>query len=560
MTSPTTSDPAVRDRALLDVVCYLVLTILVWGVSAFRRGLWQDDVQALGLAFARAQSHWTRMFRPDSSPLRRLTVLPSALANATPYPIEALQILSAATWLGMGLLAGWIVNLLLPNRRLTHFLVACLTLTATSDYLTASMVPLAYNVAAACLLAAIGCAMVLLDRGKPIALIASALLLASSLWNMDVALPATPFAVLLFIWVSGWRLTKRLAALLTAWTVVLIPVAIVEWIFLHDRSGYAAVAITSMSPLSIAIRAIRLWLENFAPWRWAFARPEWYPRPPAVISMTSMAIGSLLAAIVFLFTLHRKTDAEEGGNRFGYAALFAAMAFAANAAYAPIHLSEFHYRTHILSRAWASATIGIVAAWAMSHRRVALRLAGWVIATAFIFLGTWGGMERQDLFLATWDQHQRELSSILTAAPSVRPGTNVILRSQPTPDRYLATEADYLTESWLHLLYEQPELGSIRITPERGTACRATAAGLECWREGRAACVANGTCTPSRFPYETLLIMDYDYGSNSYRLLPSLQGDPFARGHEVDAMRYRPEAVILRQPLTTRQRRILLMR
>jgi hypothetical protein len=550
MTSPTIRKPA--DRALLDVLCYVVLTTLVWGVSAFRRGLWQDDVQALGLAFVRSHRPWLRMSGPDSSPLRRLTVLPSALANITPYPVESLQILSAAAWLMMALLAGWIVSLLLPNRRLTCFLVVCLTLTASSDYLTASMVPLAYNVAAVCLLASIGYALLWLDRGTPIALIASALLLASSLWNMDVALPAIPFVALLFLWVSGWRLTKRLAALLAAWTVVLIPVAIVEWIFLHDRAGYAAVAITAMSPRAFAIRAIRLWLENFEPWRWAFARPEWYPRPPAAISMTWMAIGSLLAAIVFLFALRKKKDAEGGG--VGLAVFFAAMAFAANAAYAPIHFSELHYRTHILSRVWASAAIGIVAARAMAHRRRPVQIAGWVIAIAFIFLGTWGGMERQDLFLATWSQHQRELSSILTAAPSVRPGTNVILRSQPTPDRYLATEADYLTESWLHLLYDQPELRSIRVTPERGTGCRATTAGLECWREGR----AEGTGTPDHCPYEALVIMDYDYRSNRYHLVPSLRGDPFVRGHESDAMRYRPEAAIIRQPLTMRQRRILL--
>src|ERR1700760_4415470 len=149
MSSPILREPAVRDRTLPDVVCYVVLTILVWGVSAFRRGMWAGDVQALGQAFVRAHRAWPAMFRPDSSPLRRLTVLPSALADATAYPVEMLQLLSAAAWLGGGLLAGWVVSLLLPGRRLTCFVVICLTLTATSDYLTASMVPLAYNVAAA---------------------------------------------------------------------------------------------------------------------------------------------------------------------------------------------------------------------------------------------------------------------------------------------------------------------------------------------------------------------------------------------------------------------------
>lgn len=558
MSSPVPREPAVRDRTLPDVFCYVVLTILVWGVSAFRRGMWQDDVQALGLAFVRSHRPWLKMLGPDSSPLRRLTVLPSALANSTAYPVETLQILSAAAWLAIGLLAGWIVSLLLPRRRLTSFVVVCLTLTATSDYQTASMVPLAYNVAAVSLLAAIGCALVWFDRGTWVTLVASVLLLASSLLNMDVALPAVPFAALLFVWVSGWRLTKRLAGLLAAWMVVLIPVAIVEWAFLHDRSGYAAVAVIPMSPRALAGRTIRLWLENFAPWRWAFARPEWYPRPPAAISVTWMVAGSLLAAFVFLVRLAQKKDSEGGGGGFGMAVMFATMALAANAAYAPIHMSELHYRTHILSRVWASAAIGILAGWAMGHRRLLPRIAAWVIATSFVFFGTWGGMERQDLFLATWRQHQRELASILNAAPSLRPGTKVILRSEATPSRYLATEADYLTESWLHLLYDQPELRSIRVAPHRGTGCRPAAAGFECWREGKAGCVANGSCSPNHFAYETLVMMDYDYGSGTYHLVRTLHGDPIMQGQEAYAARYRPEANIIREAWTTRQRRLLL--
>src|SRR5258706_86015 len=226
MTSPVLREPAVRDRTLPDVLCYVVLTILVWGVSAFRRGMWQDDVQALGLAFVRSHRSFWKLFGGDASPLRRLTLLPSALANVTPYPIEALQLISAATWLAMGLLAGWIVSLLLPNQRLTRFLVICLTLTATSDYLTASMVPLAYNLAASSFLAALVCALLWLRDGKTLTLVASALLMASSLWNMDVGLPAVPFAAFLAVWISGWRPAKKLLALLASWAIVLIPVAI----------------------------------------------------------------------------------------------------------------------------------------------------------------------------------------------------------------------------------------------------------------------------------------------------------------------------------------------
>src|SRR5258708_4556706 len=193
-----------RWSRLLDGLSYVPLTILVWGVNALQRGLWQDDVQALGEAFQRSlHHHWFRdLFAPSASPLRRLTLLPSAIAYATPYPIWALHVLCAAIWLAHGLLAGWIVSLLLPGRRWTRFAVVCLTLTATSDFTAGSMVALAYNVAAPFLLAALVLALPWLDRGRIVApflvLPASAILLLCSLLTMDVALPAVPFLALPF--------------------------------------------------------------------------------------------------------------------------------------------------------------------------------------------------------------------------------------------------------------------------------------------------------------------------------------------------------------------------
>jgi hypothetical protein len=554
-----------RAGATLDVLCFVILTILVWGVSSLQRGLWQDDVQALGLAFQRSHQSIPALFKPDSSPLRRLTILPSVLANATPYPIETLQIMSAALWLAMGVLTGWLVGLLLPGRPLTRFIVICLTLTATSDYQTASVVPLAYNVAAASLLAAVGLALIWLDegrrRGRRAALFGSAILLAISLWTMDVALPAVPFATALFAWVSGWRPTKRLIALLAVWAVVLIPVAILEWSFFHDPSAYPAIALLPMSARAFLHRTMGLWLENFKPWRWAFARPAWYPRPPAEIPMVWMAVGSLVAAVVFMARLAgKKEEGDANGRRqFGLVLLFAIMALAANAAYAGIHFSELHYRTHILSRAWASAAIGILAGWAAAQRSW-VRLAGWGVATAFVFFGTWGGMERQDLYLSTWRQHQRELSSILNAAPALRPGSRLILRSGSTRARFLATEAEYLTGCWLDMLYDTPGLRSLRLSPDRGTGCKSTATGLDCWREGRADCFARGACRPTRSRYEELVVMDYDNASGTYHLVRSLSGDPLVQGHEAEALLYHPDNRIIQRPWTSRQRRLLLVR
>jgi hypothetical protein len=548
--------------ALRDGLCYAALTILVWGPNALQRGLWQDDVQALGEAFRRSfrSDYFRALFPPDASPLRRMTLLPSVIANATPQPIWALQILCGAVWLAHGLLAGWIVGLLLPGRRWTVFVVVCLTLTATSDLTTGSMVTLANNVAALLVLAAVGCALTWLVHGGIVALVASLILLAGSLLTMDVALPAVPFLALLFVGFGGWHLIPRVSGLLAAWGIVLVPVAIVEFSFLYDPTSYAAMALVAPSK-DVIVRTIVLWLDNFAPWRWPFARPEWYARPSAVIPTVWMAAGALLAASLFLIRARTKSDdagSEDGPRSVQFAVLFATMALASNAVYALVWFSEFHYRTHILSRVWASMAIGILAGWA-GMRRPGLRWAASAIVTAFVFFGTWGGIERQDFFLASWREHQRELASILNAAPSFRPGTAVILRSTATSGRYLATEADYLTKHWLRLLYNDPTLRAMRLNPERGSGCKPTAGGIDCWLEGEAWCFANKTCEPTRFPFEDLVVMDYDSSSGTWHLVPSLDDDPLGRSYDGEAERYRPENRIVPQPRTLRQRRLLLM-
>jgi hypothetical protein len=63
---------------------------------------------------------------------------------------------------------------------------------------------------------------------------------------------------------------------------------------------------------------------------------------------------------------------------------------------------------------------------------------------------------------------------------------------------------------------------------------------------------------PFAFPFERLVIMDYDMASGTYRLVRSLRGDPLGRGFERDAERYRPEQRIVGRPWTLRQRRLLL--
>jgi hypothetical protein len=111
----------------------------------------------------------------------------------------------------------------------------------------------------------------------------------------------------------------------------------------------------------------------------------------------------------------------------------------------------------------------------------------------------------------------------------------------------------------LVLLYNDPQLHSMRLNPQRGSGCQPAAGGIDCWREGEAECFASKTCEPTRFRFEDLVVMDYDPGSGTWHLVRSLHDDPLARGDDSEAERYRPADRIISQPWMLRQRRLLLM-
>jgi hypothetical protein len=537
-----------------DAALYLALLVLVWGLTVPLRGLWQDDTLLLALA-RKFQGHGLA----PVSPVRRLYTLPFHLALATPQPIWTLHACFGLVWLGQALAAGWLVSQLLPGQRLTRFLAICLTLTATSDYLTNNLTALGYNIAALTLLLAMGCGMRYLDGGRVRWLVLSGAVIAISIWTLDLAIPALPFVPLLLFWRGGAKSWRRILLFGLGWTLALAPAAPVEWQFLHDPHSYAAVAMHSMPVMARIERTASFWLENFAPWRWAFAHPVWYPRPAAVISGRAMGLAAALGAGWFAFRARqvRRTERAFGAvQTLSLVALFAAMALTANAAYAGLQMAEFHYRTHIISRIWASLALAILVGWA-AEEWPRWRAALLLVPTLFVGLGVWGGLERQDLWVSTWRLHQKELLSIVTNAPALTPGTGLILRSQPTPNLYLATEADYLAGSWLGLLYDDPSIHCLRLAPDRGTGCRATPNGLKCWHEQQADCFAARTCPPDRFPYDSLVIMDFDDQTGTYRLLSNLQGDPLLKGGAAP-VGYRPFDRILQRPLTPRARALLL--
>ncbi len=543
------------DRAL-----YAVLLLLVWGLTVPLRGLWQDDTLMLRLARQYQGLGFATVLVPFGAPLRRFYGLPFHLALRTPQPIWTLHLIYGVTWLGQALAAGWIARLLLPGRRLTRFLAICLTLTATSDYLTGNLTALGYNVSALLLLLAAGCCLSYVAGGSAGWIVLGCAAAAASIWTVDVGIPALPFVPLLLFW-RGWSAAlRRILLVLAALGLALAPAVPIEWRFLHDPSSYAAVAMLPLQPAERMARALSMWGENFVPWHWAFAHPVWYPRPPAAIPVWAMALAAVLAAAWFAFRARRAEDQGRPDNAFRIlvlAGLFALMALAANAAYAGLQMADVHYRTHILSRVWASLAVAVLTGWAM-QRWPRFRSGCLIVPILFVGFGVWGGLERQDLWVSTWRLHKKELLSIVTAAPALTPGTSVILRSGPTPDLYLATEAEYLADSWLILLYDDPAIHALRVAPDRGTGCRATPAGLDCWHETQAECFAAGTCAADRFPYQALVILDFDDRSGTWRLLSDPRGDVLLGGSDAALAGYRPGVRILKRPLTPRQRALLL--
>ena len=543
-----------------DGLLYFALLFLVWGLTVPMRGMWQDDTLLLRMAREYQGHGFMAALTPVVTPLRRLYTLPFRLALAMPQPIWTLHLIFGAAWLGQALAAGWISRLLMPGRRLTQFLAICLTLTATSDYLTNNLTSLGYNISALMLLLAVGCSLRYVTGGSAGWIAIACVAVAVSIWTIDVAIPALPFVPLLLFWRGGTEAWRRILLVLSALGLTLAPAARVEWWFLHDPTSYAAVAILPMHLAERLDRTIRLAYENFAPWRWAFTRPIWYPRPPAAIPMWAMALAAGVAAAWFAIRARRAQNPDRPDRTIRtllLAGIFAAMALIANAAYAGLQMANIHYRTHVLSRTWASMAIAVSAGWAV-QRWPRFRTAFLLVPLLFVGFGVWGGLERQDLWVSTWRLHKKELLSIVTTAPALTPGTGIILRSPPTPDLYLATEADYLAQSWLILLYDDPAIHALRMAPDRGTGCRATPEGLTCWHEQKAECFDAGTCAADRFPYETLVIMDFDNRRGTWRLVSSPLGDPLLGGSAAALAGYRPAGRIVERPLTPRQRALLL--
>src|SRR5947209_150310 len=103
---PATAPSGAAEAVTGDGALYALLTLLVWGLTAPLRGMWQDDATLLSFALIHRGQGLAGLFASPQGPLRRLCALPFFLAQATPHPVLALQLLYGAFWVGQALAAG----------------------------------------------------------------------------------------------------------------------------------------------------------------------------------------------------------------------------------------------------------------------------------------------------------------------------------------------------------------------------------------------------------------------------------------------------------------------
>jgi hypothetical protein len=504
-------------RSASLALVYVGLTVVVWGTHAGSRTLWQDDAQNLFRAFSEPGGLLAGALARIGSPTRRLTAVPHALALATGHPRVALQLTYGLVWLATGLLAHRLARRLFPGLRAAPFLAGALTLCATSDFLTNSLVAISYLLAVLSFLAGLTAFVAWLDGASAARLVLGGALAQASLFTADAALPAFVVTPLLARLVLGSR-GRRFWIGSAVWLLLGVPYLMLLTRFLGDPAGYAAVALQARPWLSHATRAVELAAYNFTPWRWAFERPMWFAATDPVIPFWLRGLlaagGTTLFAVVALRTPVERADARARVHPLAAVAACVALAGLVNAAFAPVHMSEFFVRTHLHSRVWSSLALAGVCGWLASRGRWRVVTLG--VPTAFVALGLLGGLERQDYFLGYSQRHRAELTSILRAAPSLVPGATLLLYV-PAHRHFLATDAPYLARAWMTLLYADPAMECrVFVWFEAGPGrCELAPDALVCESEMSPRCALPGAAL--RYRYDRILWLTYDPATNGYR-------------------------------------------
>ena len=500
------------------LVFYAALTGIVWGTHAFQRTLWQDDAQHLFRVFSEPGGPLAGAFiQSANTATRTLLAVPFALALLTGAPREALQALYGGVWLATAWLAHGLARRLFGGA-VAPVVAGSLAATATSDFLTNSLVALPGLIAVGLCAAGLLAALRWLDGASAPWLVAAVALAQAGLFTCEYPVPAVLLAPGLFWLARGRRADRRWVVGTFVWYATSIPYLILLALFLSDRSGYAGTAVQLGTAAGLARRTATLFLYNFTPWTWAFHRAQWLPAPEPTLSFGVRAAGAALGAAVFAAALRASRGRAEPPRHspLVISAACLGLALAANASLATVSFADSFLRTHLHSRLWAAVGLGGLAGLA-ARRGPLLRWAAASAGVAFVGLGVWGGLERQDYFLGYSRRHGQELRSILSQVPGLAPQAALML--QAPPHRHLlATGAPYLARAWMTLLYEDPSL-ECRVflwSDSAGATCQAEADGFLCRGETSPRCVPASLPRQQRFAYPRVVMLAYDEASNAW--------------------------------------------
>ncbi len=558
-----TRPPVISTSRLLAVFGLVVLALLTTAWTTFDRGLFQDDAQTLFRIYL-VDGVWSQLWHPIGTPSRRLQGVPYALALQVSNPLAWIQVWSEALPWAIAVVVMAIARLGARLPRPWAFVAGALTVTATSDWLTASPVAIGYHLAILLhALGVLGLTAFVTGRGA-MWLAAGVVTGTASLWTVDAATTLYPFMpVLVWLMATDEAGRRRAHTAAVLWWLAAVPYYVTFIAFLGDSSSYASVAILDTPWWHRTARLVLLVLQNVTPWRWASARPDWFGHletawwPAAILPMVA-GLASVSTVATWLRGQGRDERVASGRSPVWLALAFAASAVVVNATYMAVHLAHMYYRTQLHSRLWASLALA-TGLYALSRRgpREA-RVAVGVVAL-FIAGGIAGGQERQAYFNAHWQRHRVELASVAEAFPADR-GAHLLLYRPEPPALYRATEAPYLARAWATLLGEdqRAECRLFLVDATRGTSCTAEADGLVCRGDHSARCAAYET-PGHRIPYDRLVVAAWNELAGRYDVQASLPAPllPTGEAGAVARRAYQPARLAPGRVETTLARQLL---
>ena len=372
---------------------------------------------------------------PVDGPTRSLAFWPFVLATHTPAPTVCLQIFYGFVWLLNGVAVARLARVLWPDSLPFPFVAGCLMITATSDFMTTSVVysPHLFGIA----LFFLGIAQLLLcvkKDGTVKQSIVASLLLSISFFTVEYTYPMVPLLpILLWLHARPFKTAHPWRAF-TALGLAFIPAFVLLLTYTFQPGTHAArVAKPNLSLGPFLVSIVTQVMHNFLPLSWARrAIPPWYDNYVNVIPLWYFVLLATLSSLIVLFFFWRQSRAislikASHARHLAFLLILVLLAIVAlNGASA--HLGgEYFVRSHFVSRGMSALSIALIIC-VLAQRS----LSRWVAAAILVFFvstGVWGGIERQGYNLSYALAERRELASLLQAVPALAPSGAVARHS-----------------------------------------------------------------------------------------------------------------------------------